>query len=77
MSEIGNGLRSKREIQSLFDTLRFQLDSFQDTREKLIKVNKQLPLNQNPDLSSLSFPPHSCLLSLVRPVEMSRTTRRN
>lgn len=39
MSEVGNGLRSKDEIQSLFDALRSQLDSFQDTREKLVKVN--------------------------------------
>ena len=47
MSEIhGNGLRSKQEIQSLFDTLRSQLDNFQDTREKLVKVNTQLPLDQ-------------------------------
>lgn len=60
MSEIGNGLRSKQEIQSLFDTLRSQLDNFQDTREKLVKVNTQLPLNENPDRSSHSFP----LLSL-------------
>lgn len=41
MSEIRSGLRSKEEIQCLFDTLRSQLDNFQDTREKLVKVNIQ------------------------------------
>lgn len=47
MSSTGNGLRSKEEIQSLFDVLRSQLDYYQDTRERLIKVNTILPLNQN------------------------------
>lgn len=39
MNETTNGLRSKQEIKSLFETIRSQLDDFQDTREKLIKVN--------------------------------------
>ena len=62
MSATGNGLRSKQEIQSLFDVLRSQLDSHQDTREKLIKVNTQLPLNQN--LTHRRFPFHTLSLSL-------------
>ena len=61
MSETGNGLRSKQEIQSLFDTLRSQLDNFQDTREKLIKVNTQLSLNQY--LTYRPFPLHFSLAS--------------
>lgn len=39
MNTTGNGLRSKEEILSVFDNLRSQLDDYQDTREKLIKVN--------------------------------------
>jgi len=42
MSETGNCLRSKQEIQSQFDTLRSQLDNFQDTREKLIKASRDV-----------------------------------
>lgn len=70
MSEIGSGLRSKPEIQCLFDTLRSQLDDFQDTREKLVKVHTHstpTTFNQSPDRSS----------PLLRPIAMSRTTPRN
>ena len=72
MSATGNGLRSKQEIQSLFDVLRSQLDSHQDTREKLIKVNTQLPLNQNLTHRRFPFHTHTHSLSLLRLVEMSR-----
>ena len=61
MSPTGSGLRSKQEIVSLFDVLRSQLDNHQDTREKLFKVNTQLPLNQN--LTHRRFSPSTCLLS--------------
>lgn len=47
MSTIGSGLRSKQEIVSLFDELRSQVDSYQDTREKLIKVNTRFLLCQD------------------------------
>ena len=63
MSPTGNGLRSKQEIVSLFDALRSQLDKHQDTREKLIKVNTKLPLNQNLTHRRFSFHSfHPCFL---------------
>ncbi|KAF9785994.1 Translin [Thelephora terrestris] len=40
MGETGRCLRSKQEILAQFDTLRSQLDNFQDTREKLIKASR-------------------------------------
>lgn len=60
MSSTGNGLRSKKEIVSLFDVLRSQLDKYQDTREKLIKVNTQLPFSQNLTHRRFSFSFHLC-----------------
>ena len=61
MSPTGSGLRSKQEIVSLFDVLRSQLDKHQDTRERLFKVNTQLPLNQN--LTHRRFSPSTSVFS--------------
>ena len=67
MSATGGGLRSKQEIEFLFKGLSSQLDYYQDTREKLIKVNTQLPLDQN--LTDHRFPP-SPPPSVLRLVEI-------
>jgi len=61
MSATGGGLRSKQEIESLFEVLSSQLDGYHDTREKLIKVNTQLPLDQTLTQSPLSTHPPPCL----------------
>lgn len=58
MDATGSGLGSKQEIKTLFDVLRSQLDDYQDTREKLIKVNTHLPLNQNLTYCCFPPPPH-------------------